>query len=489
MTLLLQAQPNDWVLFIGRFHPLLVHLPIGFLLLAGVLEVGRRLGRISLTNSTMSAILFWSAVSATGACGAGYLLSLGGGYDAHILDEHRWQGIAVAGFAWVAWMASSDALILKIPFSGPLYGVSLLACLGFLLAAGHHGGALTHGADYLSQYTPAPLRSLAGLPPRQQMAAFVATPITDIQQAMVYEQIVNPILQSRCVQCHNAGKSKGDLRMDTPEQLRKGGGDGPVFMAGKAVDSELVKRCLLDETDEHHMPPTGKTPLTPQQITLLTWWIDQGASFSKKVRDLPLPDAVRPALAALGGGPVPGGKTDSAGTLPTAQPGPVSPVLTMTVPLADPATVAVLEKAGLRVMPLSKTNNQLEISAINAPSLTDGQVAVLAKLSPQVVWLKLSDTRITDAAMPTVAMLKNLQKLHLERTVLTDAGLKQLTALPYLEYLNLYGTRITDAGLASLAGLKALRTVYVWQTDVTPAGIAALKKALPNVEIIGGAVL
>jgi len=71
--------------------------------------------------------------------------------------------------------------------------------------AGHHGGSLTHGSDYLTQYTPEPLRTLAGMPPRAQEVAI--KPITDVNQAMVYEQIVNPILQTRCVQCHNAEKS------------------------------------------------------------------------------------------------------------------------------------------------------------------------------------------------------------------------------------------------------------------------------------------
>ena len=76
---LLQASP--WALFIGRFHPVLVHLPIGFLLIAALIEIGRRTGKISVSESTVVFVLFWSAVSATFACIAGYLLSLGGGYD------------------------------------------------------------------------------------------------------------------------------------------------------------------------------------------------------------------------------------------------------------------------------------------------------------------------------------------------------------------------------------------------------------------------
>jgi mono/diheme cytochrome c family protein len=468
--ILLQAgtsQPSDWVLFFGRFHPLIVHLPIGFLLIGGFLEVGRWLGKIGVDESTITSILLWSAVSATVACVVGYMLSLGGGYEEEILTEHMWQGIGVAVFAWIAWAVKSHWLGNRIPFGSALY-------------------VPAHGSDYLTQYAPEPLRTIAGIPPRKTDLAI--KPITDVNQAMVYEQIVNPILQSRCVQCHNAEKSKGGLRYDTAEMLKKGGEDGPVFVAGKGLESAMVKRCLLPEDDDDHMPPKGKTQLTEGQIALLTWWIDQGAPFDKKVADLQVNDAIRPVLAALGGGgPLETGKgTGIASGRTDGSPAPVSPVLTMKVPAADPKVIDELKKTGLLVLPLSKEQNQLEVSAVNARTFSDQQAAVLSKLSEQIVWLKLGDTEITDATLVQVAKLKNLQKLHVEQTRITDAGLQQLKGLANLEYLNLYGTEVTDAGLTELTNLKNLKTVYLWQTKVTEEGLANLKKAMPNLDVIGG---
>lgn len=485
--ILLQANatgPSDWVLFLGHFHPLIVHLPIGFLLIAGLLELDRLTRRNSVSPHTITLILFWSAVSATMACGFGYMLSLGGGYEADTLEEHQWQGIGVAVFAWIAWAVKSENLGRIVPFAQLLYLPALGVSLLLLLAAGHHGGNLTHGSDYLTQYMPEPIRTLAGVPPRQKELKF--EPITDVNQAMVYQQIVNPILQTRCVQCHNAEKSKADLRLDTPDMIKKGSEDGPVFVAGKSMNSELVKVCLLDEDDDHHMPPKGKTQLKEDQIALLTWWIDQGAPFDKKVADLKVNDAIRPVLASLGGGgPIESG-TSVAGGRNASGPRIDSPVLTMKVPAGNPTVIESLKKTGLLVLPLSKEQNQLEVSAVNARNFNDAQAAALPTLSNQIVWLKLGDTQISDAALTHIAKLKNLQKLHLEETKVTDAGLKQLKALTNLEYLNLYGTAVTDAGLADLAGLKNLRTVYLWQTKVTERGIATLKKAMPNLEIIGG---
>lgn len=480
------TQPSDWVLFFGHFHPLVVHLPIGFLLIAGFLEVGRRMGRISISDSAITTILFWSAVSATVACVFGYLLSLGGGYEAETLDAHKWQGIGVAAFAWVAWAVKSEWLGDRIPFGSALYLPALVIALVLLGSAGHLGGSLTHGSDYLTQYTPEPLRTLAGIPPKPQKV--VIKPITDVNQALVYDQIVNPILQSRCVQCHNPEKSKGNLRFDTAEMTQKGGEDGPVFVAGKGTESEMVKRCLLPEEDDHHMPPKGKTQLTEGQIALLTWWIDQGASFDKKVADLKVNDAIRPVLASLGGGgPLEAGGAHVAATGRTdGSPAPESPVLTMKLPAADPKVVDELKKTGLLVLPLSKEQNQLEVSAVNARSFSDAQAALLPKLANQLVWLKLGDTQVSDAALVHITKLKNLQKLHLEQTKVTDAGLKQLKVLTNLEYLNLYGTAVTDAGLTELAGLKNLKTVYLWQTKVTESGLTNLKKTMPNLDIVGG---
>jgi hypothetical protein len=263
---------------------------------------------------------------------------------------------------------------------------------------------------------------------------------------------------------------------------KKGGEDGPVFITGKGTESEMVKRCLLPEEDDHHMPPKGKTPLTDGQVALLTWWIDQGASFDKKVADLKVNDAIRPVLASLGGS----GPAGAGVALVAGGPAPESPVLTMKLPVADPTAIDELKKIGLLVLPLSKELNQLEVSAVNARGFSDAQAALLPKLANQIVWLKVGDTQVSDAALVYISRLRNLQKLHLEQTKVTDAGLKQLKALANLEYLNLYGTAVTDAGLSELAGFKKLKTVYLWQTKVTGQGLANLKKTMPNLDVVGG---
>jgi uncharacterized membrane protein len=477
--ILLQAS-SDWAAFIGRFHPVLVHLPIGFLILAGLLEIGRLTNRIEVKESTISFILFWSAIGATLSCIAGYLLSLGGGYEAELLEEHKWQGIWVAVASWIAWIAKSERFMNKIPFGVLLYFPALIIAGFFTMIAGHHGGSLTHGAGYLTQETPEPFRDWLGMEAKKDKSSDEIKPIADVNNAMVFQDVVNPILKARCIQCHNTNKSKGDLRMDQVELLKKGGENGPIFVVGKGEESDMIKRCLLPLEDENHMPPKGKTQLTEGQVAILSWWIDQGAPFDKKVAELKATDAIKPVLAALSGSPSTGSSSQMTATAKE------SPVLSLKVPSADAKAVEALKKAGLLVMPIANESNLLEVNAVNAGSLTDAQLALLEPLKEQIIWLKLGDTKITDQSAGTIAQLKNLQKLHLENTSVTDATVHQIKSLPYLEYLNLVNTQVTDAGIKELTESKSLLSLHVWHSKVTEAGAALLKQAKPNLDVTIG---
>jgi hypothetical protein len=289
---------------------------------------------------------------------------------------------------------------------------------------------------------------------------------------------VQPILEARCTQCHNASKKKGDLRMDELALLMKGGENGPALVAGKGAESDMIKRCLLDENDDNHMPPKGKPQLSTEQIALLSWWIDQGAPADKKVSELTVPDQVKPALASLGGGSATGG-TAAAKQKESA-------IATLKVSPAKEADIQALRKAGLIVNTLSQDQNLLEVSAVNAPKFSDKDIALLLPVAEQVTWLKLGGTQITDGGLKDLAKLKNLTKLHLEHTGVTDQGIAQIKSLPHLEYLNVIDTKIGDAGLKDIASIKGLRSIYVWQSAVTDSAVAQTARKTPGLQIVNG---
>lgn len=74
-------------------------------------------------------------------------------------------------------------------------------------------------------------------------------------------------------------KPKGDLRMDTPEEILKAGESEKVAVTpGKPDESEALARVLLPEDSDDFMPPKGD-PLTKEEVELLRKWIGEGAKF------------------------------------------------------------------------------------------------------------------------------------------------------------------------------------------------------------------
>jgi len=161
-------------------------------------------------------------------------------------------------------------------------GLLAVLLLLLVLVTGHLGGSLTHGSDYLTQ----PLEHLSG----DSEIVYKRKPIPNVQEAMIYTDIIEPVFKNKCYGCHGATRQKGKLRLDQPTSIMKGGKDGVIIVPGKSATSELIKRILLPREDEHHMAPKEKPQLTEQEIALLGWWVDNGADFTKKVKEFQQPD-------------------------------------------------------------------------------------------------------------------------------------------------------------------------------------------------------
>jgi uncharacterized membrane protein len=444
--------------FFGHLHPLLVHLPIGILLFAILLQSLAGQEKYMALQPAMRLALFWGMVSALASAITGLLLSQNGEYDAGTLNIHRWLGISLAlisalFYVWKRKTASHK----NQPW------VALLLLL-LIIGTGHMGGTLTHGEGYLTQNLPSSLRIWLGSHEIAQRS-----PISNIDEAAVYGDVISPILQAKCYDCHGPKKQKGGLRMNEVESFKKGGKNGVVFVAGMPQASEMLRRVLLELGDEDHMPPQGKPQLTNDEITLMQWWIATGASFEQKVKDLPMTAMVKTALQNQHT------FTPTAFELPAEK---VEP--------ADENVIRKLKDAGVLILPLAKDNNYLEANFVNADIMTNQLLKLMEPLTKQMVWLSLADTPATDSACVTLAKLTQLRKLHLQNTKVTDTGLGQLRALTQLQYLNLVGTAVTAKGLTSLRGLKRLQQLYLYQTSIDSAGLAQLRKIFPNTRIDSG---
>ncbi len=116
-----------------------------------------------------------------------------------------------------------------------------------------------------------------------------------------FEKEILPIFRRNCLACHSATEAQGDLVLESPATILKGGSEGPAVAAGKSVTSRLL--ILASNQKEPFMPPPDNDvkakPLTPQELGLLKLWIDQGAKGELKAANTeiawqPLPAGINP---------------------------------------------------------------------------------------------------------------------------------------------------------------------------------------------------
>jgi hypothetical protein len=119
--------------------------------------------------------------------------------------------------------------------------------------------------------------------------------------------------------------------------------------------------------------------------------------------------------------------------------------------------------------------------------LTRAQVGakVLAAIAalPDLTFVSLEGSDITDAGLESLSGLQRLKRLSLRGTPITDAGLAHLKDLPALEEVDLESTQVTDAGMETLAAISSLRKVYFDRSGPTTAGIDFLKSANPQIRV------
>ena len=492
--------------FFGRFHPVMLHLPIGMLLLVLALEFGRLFTKKK--SSSTQVPMFLAAASAVVATLLGFVLyfSSGEDYGKELVERHLIGGIvfacgAVAAFIIKVW----------VDYAGGkgtwLYLTMLLGSSAVMGFASHDGASLTHGADYLTKYMPDELRKVLGVPLKgekksrekssggESLASTTeaganegdaptgggVVPVSTKApgEQVVYTDIIVPLLDQRCYSCHNEGKKKGKYVMDNYDLLVKGGKEGEGLIHGNSKESAIVVRMELPMDDDQRMPPDEKKGFEPHEVALIKWWIDSGASKDAKLTDLKASDEIKAALAKI----VPA--EDLAKQKAAAE---QEVKATAGKREAVKAEVERLRKEFPAALNFeSQASSGVTFTAVSMrKEFGDDDLAKLSPVIPALVSLDLSASTVTDNGAKLLKDAADLKSLRLSETGLTDAGLDVLVGLPKLESLNLYGTQVTNQGVEKLASLKSLKKLYLWQTKVDQAGIDALKAKMPGCEIVMG---
>jgi mono/diheme cytochrome c family protein len=252
---------------LGNFHILALHIPAAVLLFVPLFEFFERHEQVTATVRRLSV---FSAAGTWGAVFCGILHAHYNGFAGDGVQLHLWGGIAASAFAGIASLALAQGFRLRLATQ-----IVAILVMGF---AAHVGGELVHEEGF-------PFKPNKVASPKKEETPRV---VTTSQKRDDYTQVIRPILEAHCVECHGAKKVKGKLRMDTLEALKKGGSEGSAYVAGDLKKSLMHVRVTLDPEDEDFMPTEG-TPLTKEQVNALALWIEAK----------PIPDEVaKLALAA-----------------------------------------------------------------------------------------------------------------------------------------------------------------------------------------------
>ena len=440
---------------ISHFHPVLVHLPIGVLLLAILFHGLSSKEKYAALAPAIPIAYLVGSIPAILSCITGYLLSGTGEYDETTLNLHQWMGILVAFSSAAGYLFARNKNALQLKY------VSILL-LVLLTVTGHLGGTLTHGDGYLWKTVTVDAKD----------STLAIKPIANAQEAKVYNEIIQPMLQTKCYSCHAATKQKGGLRLDAADWILKGGKNGKVLAAGSIDSSELYKRIILDPVEEKHMPPKGKPQLTEQERLLMQWWIATGADFTKKSKDLQQTSAIKAALSSL----------EKVATTATKR----TDVPETAVAKANESTLDALRKSSVTVLNISDNSNWLSANFVNCKKWNSEIEKQINGLKDQLIWLKIPNAQLEVSSWKTIALLTNLRRLSAEHSNITDQDLANLNALSQLQYLNLVDTKITAKGLLHLKGNNNLANIYIGRTGIYSQDYTMLKTAFPKAVIDTG---
>lgn len=447
---------TNWSLFIGRFHPLVVHLPIGILLFTILMQVLAYYKKTTISNTIISVGILSSFVCATLSIVSGLLLSQNGNYQSSTVLLHQWMAITLTILLLVVWLSKRleklKGLFLKLSLSNWL----LLVCLLLVVLTGHQGSILTHGEGYLSKYLPERFKKILSIKSVQRNNRLVS----ELDSVELYRDIVQPLLNKRCVGCHRQDNAKGELVLSSYELIMKGGKSGSTIVAGEASKSELYRRITMPESRPKFMPTGNGIPLTPIEIYFIRNWIDGGAKQGETISQQKIEDKM--VVAAYLGISLDKNKDIR---LPVA-------------PAPDTALVNSLRKIGLIIRPLTSSSQLLEVSFIMKAQSTSVEInkilSQLSLLKKQVYELDLSNCSINQESVKIVSTLTELNKLNLSNCGLTDAAIVPLKDLENLTWLNLSGNELTDNSLSTVKSINSLKKLYLWQTKLSMNGQAQI---------------
>jgi len=422
---------DDLLILLGRFHPLIIHLPIGFIVLGVLIELNKN--NLKWSKEALQFIFFWASISGLFSIITGYFQYQKEGYLWETIQGHLIAGILTVILSFTFYLYLKRNLVFKsIKTRFFTFGHILL-----LTVTGHLGGNITHGEKHLTE----PFNNLVGISP--PIEENVIKNYDDFAEKPVFTSLIQPLLNDKCVKCHNDKKSKGGLKMHTIESLKQGGKSGYVLNFENPELSEILIRIHLPEEEKKHMPPSSGKQFSREEIKVLSQWITQGSSFTQKLNEFNIDDNLVSYFF-----------TTEMPFYPQSG-----------LPLPNNDIIKTIQSKNILILPINKGSNLFSISMINSPDFSDQDLSIFNQIKDNIVNLDLSNSMVTDSIFSDLKTYSNLTVLKLSNTKIKGNSIGQLSLLPNLKRLYLVNSSFQEKFIEDLLKFKKLESVFLFQEN------------------------
>lgn len=418
---------DDFLILLGRFHPLFVHLPIGFIILGILVELNKK--KLGWSNEALKFIFFWASVTGVFSIITGFLQYQNGGYLWETIQFHFIAGVLTTILSFTFYLKLIENSIFKL-IPRKLFTIANPV---ILIITGHLGGNITHGEEHLIE----PINNLVGVGEKETLTFNY---YEDFKEKPLYSSVIQPIIDQKCVKCHNSKKSNGKLKMHNSKELMKGGKNGSIINYDTPEMSEMYIRIHLPKEEKKHMPPKSGKQLTRQEISLISKWIKNGSSFEKSVIDFKLEENLIDYFF----------DTEK----------PFFPLIKVSAP--DNESIEKIRKNKILINPINKNSNFLKVSIINNLDFKNEDISLLSDIAKNIVSLDLSNSMITDFIFSKLKFFTNLTVLKLNNTTITGEKINQLIELKNLKRIYLVNTNFKDEYINILAEFTNIQKVYLY---------------------------